>query len=233
MLQRGSRICCNWSTFWKSCNQQNTWECWTYMACNQQRAMTDSVRPRSWSGDCKTTVSEILTRDLGMKCFMAEFVLWLCQKSKRNIRLQLLMTWFKPLAMNQVSSRRWIMGASLKGTAVSLFHIQCFLYLVSSSINVSIFHSACRDTFWADHFLYIWCIMIILVIFFLLVKGIHNHCRKFREQRTAKINWKCTLLVLAIYINSYFILYFFYNENHMYTFLHWTPQNKCFSYTFI
>ena len=42
----------------------------------------------------KTTVSEILTQDLGMKHAMAKFV------------LHLLMTWFKPLPMNQISSRR-------------------------------------------------------------------------------------------------------------------------------
>ena len=34
----------------------------------------------------------------------------------------------------------------LKGTEESLSCVQCFLYLVSSSINVSIFHSIGRDT---------------------------------------------------------------------------------------
>ena len=32
---------------------------------------------------------------------------------------------------------------ALKGMKVSLSHVQCFLYLVSSSINVSIFYIAC------------------------------------------------------------------------------------------
>ena len=36
---------------------------------------------------------------------------------------------------------------TLKRTEVSLFCVQCFLYLVSSSINVSIFHSTWLDTF--------------------------------------------------------------------------------------
>ena len=36
----------------------------------------------------------------------------------------------------------------LKGTEVSLSHVQCFLYLVCL-INVFIFHSTCLDTFWA------------------------------------------------------------------------------------
>ena len=39
---------------------------------------------------------------------------------------------------------------ALKGTEVSLSYVQCFLYLVSSSINVSIFHIAWLDTFWTD-----------------------------------------------------------------------------------
>ena len=37
---------------------------------------------------------------------------------------------------------------ALKGTEVSLSCVQCFLYLVSSLINVSIFHSTWLDTFW-------------------------------------------------------------------------------------
>ena len=37
---------------------------------------------------------------------------------------------------------------SLKRTEVSLSYEQCFLYLISSSVNVSIFHSAWLDTFW-------------------------------------------------------------------------------------
>ena len=45
------RICWKWSTFWKACNKQNTWECWTCAGCSQQRSVTDSVRPRVWSGD--------------------------------------------------------------------------------------------------------------------------------------------------------------------------------------
>ena len=39
---------------------------------------------------------------------------------------------------------------TLKGTEVSLSYVQCFLYLVSSSINVSIFHITGLDSFWAD-----------------------------------------------------------------------------------
>ena len=39
---------------------------------------------------------------------------------------------------------------TLKVTEESLYYVQCFLYLVSSSINVSIFHITWLDSFWAD-----------------------------------------------------------------------------------
>ena len=41
-------------------------------------------------------------------------------------------------------------GATLKGTEASLSSVQCFLYLLSSLINVSIFHITWLDTFWTD-----------------------------------------------------------------------------------
>ena len=37
---------------------------------------------------------------------------------------------------------------TLKGTEASLSYVQCFLYLISSSINVFIFHITWLDTFW-------------------------------------------------------------------------------------
>ena len=39
---------------------------------------------------------------------------------------------------------------TLKGTEVSLSYVQCFLYLLSSSIHVSIFHIIWLDTFWTN-----------------------------------------------------------------------------------
>ena len=39
---------------------------------------------------------------------------------------------------------------TLNGTEVSWSYVQCFLYLVFSSINVSIFHITWLDTFWTD-----------------------------------------------------------------------------------
>ena len=37
-----------------------------------------------------------------------------------------------------------------KGTEVSLSCVQCFLYLASSSVNLSLFHSTWLDIFWTD-----------------------------------------------------------------------------------
>ena len=39
---------------------------------------------------------------------------------------------------------------TLKGTEASLSYLQCFLYLVCSLINVSVFHSVWLDIFWTD-----------------------------------------------------------------------------------
>ena len=44
--------------------------------------------------------------------------------------------------------------STLKWTEVSLYYVQCFLYLVSSSINVSIFQITWLDTYWTDLIIY-------------------------------------------------------------------------------
>ena len=47
--------------------------------------------------------------------------------------------------------RRTVWGPkvpTVKGSEMSLSYVQCFLYLVPSSVNVSIFHSVWMDTFW-------------------------------------------------------------------------------------
>ena len=41
-------------------------------------------------------------------------------------------------------------GPTLKGTEVLLPYVRCFLYLVPSSIYVSIFHITSLDTFWTN-----------------------------------------------------------------------------------
>ena len=41
---------------------------------------------------------------------------------------------------------------------MSLSYVQCFLYILSSSINVSIFHITWLDTFWTDYIYMYICI---------------------------------------------------------------------------
>ena len=79
--------------------------CLMCTSCNQQRSATDSIRTRSWSGDSKNYYVRDLTQDLFMKHVAANSFCGFCYQSRRNIMLQLLMTWFKPLPMNQISSR--------------------------------------------------------------------------------------------------------------------------------
>ena len=76
MLQRWLRISWKWSMFWKACKKQNTWECWTCTGCNKDRWLTVQELEADL-GIPKTTVSKILTQDLGMKCVMAKFIPWL------------------------------------------------------------------------------------------------------------------------------------------------------------
>ena len=45
---------------------------------------------------------------------------------------------------------------TLKGTEMTLYCVQCSLYLVYSSGNVSIFHSTWLDTFWTDTYVYVY-----------------------------------------------------------------------------
>ena len=138
MLQRCSRICWKWSMFWKACNKQSTWECWMCTGCYQQRSATDSARTRSWSGIPKMTVSKILAQNLGMKCIVANSFCDFCYQSRRNIVLQLEMSWFKQLPMNWIFSRRSYPRRGLRQ------------HCPISSINVSSFHSTWLGIFWTS-----------------------------------------------------------------------------------
>ena len=93
MLQRWSRICWKWSTFWKACSEQNTWECWMYMGCNQQRSAAGSVRTRRWSGDWfqKLLCLRFWCRILAWNVSWPNSFHGFCYQSRRNIVLQLLM----------------------------------------------------------------------------------------------------------------------------------------------
>ena len=95
----------------------------------------------------KTTVSEILTQDLGMKRVMEKIVLWLLLLKQKvhcaagiNDLIQTAST--EPDFLKTVPT--------LKETEATLSCAQCFLHLVSSPINVSIFQIMCLDTFQTD-----------------------------------------------------------------------------------
>ena len=55
------------------------------------------------------------------------------------------------------------LAPTLKGTEVSLSYVQCFLYLVSSSVNISIFHTTWLDIFWTG-LIYL-CVYICLCVY--------------------------------------------------------------------
>ena len=58
---------------------------------------------------------------------------------------------FRKIQQGQLVAGRTVWGPkvlTLNGTEVSLSYVHSFLYLVSSWINVSIFHSTWLDTFW-------------------------------------------------------------------------------------
>ena len=54
---------------------------------------------------------------------------------------------------------------TLKGTEASLSYIQCFLYLVSSSINAFIFHSTWMVTFWTGLVLFTFVLPSLVLVF--------------------------------------------------------------------
>ena len=92
-------------------------------------------------------MSEILIQDLGMKRVVAKVVprLLLPKQKEHQVSIAddlIQTTTNKPNVGPKVHT--------LKGTGVSLSYVQCFLYLVSSSKKVSVFHSMWLDTFRTD-----------------------------------------------------------------------------------
>ena len=76
-----------------------------------------------------------------------------------------------------MATRRTVWGLKvliLEGTEVSWSYVQCFLYLVCSSINVSVFHRTWLDTFWTDHFIHTqtYLHMCVLLLFVLITREI-------------------------------------------------------------
>ena len=83
-----------------------------------------------------TTMSKILTQDLGVKCVVAKCILQLLLPEQKEHCAAVAHD------LIQTSTNEHKVGPkvpTLKGTDTSLSCAQCFLYLVSSSINVCIF----------------------------------------------------------------------------------------------
>ena len=78
---------------------------------------------------------------------MAKFVPWLLLPEQKEHRAAFANDLIQT-ATNEPGFLKEVI--TLMGTEVSLSYAQCFLYLVSSSINVSIFHSTWLDTHWTD-----------------------------------------------------------------------------------
>ena len=84
---------------------------------------------------------------------------------------------------------------TMKGTEVSLSYVQCFLYLLSSSINVSIFHVTWMDTFGTD-----------LII--------HKICKEWGMKK--RVLWKQTCWVLeGLQVFSLILLPLYRNYYHL------------------
>ena len=83
---------------------------------------------------------------------LVPFDLWLLQKLKSPLKGKRFQT-IGEIQENTMVTGRTVWGPklpTLKGTEASLSYLQCFLYLVCSLINVSVFHSVWLDIFWTD-----------------------------------------------------------------------------------
>ena len=89
-------------------------------------------------------MSEILTQDLGMKRVVAKFIPWLLLPEQKEHRAAVADDLIQTATNEPDFLQRVI---TLKGTEMLLSCIQQFLYLVSSTINVFIFHITRLNTF--------------------------------------------------------------------------------------
>ena len=106
---------------------------------------------------------------------LAPWDFWLFPKLKSPLKGKRLQTVgeIQENMMGQLMASGWTVWGSKvptwKGTEASLSYIQCFLYLISSSINISIFHSTWLDTFWTD-LVYLYKELLFTCLLFILLK---------------------------------------------------------------
>ena len=116
------------------------------VAINEHRQLTGQELEADL-GILEITVYEILTQDLGMKHTVAKFILRVLLPEQKDHCAAVANDLIRTVTDEPGFLKKVL---TLKGNKVSLSYEQCFLCLVSSSINVSIFQSAWPDTFWTD-----------------------------------------------------------------------------------
>ena len=79
-------------------------------------------------------------QDLGMKPFVAKFVPWLLQPEQKEHHVAVANDLIQ-IVTNEPDFFKKVIN--LKGTEMSLSYVKCFLYLISFSKKVSIFHITC------------------------------------------------------------------------------------------
>ena len=147
MRQRWLRFCWKWCSFWKACNKQNTWECWTWTRCSQERSTTQvtqrPVQPRFGTLQLQAFPQTKIT-------FKSEEISghqWDSGKYNRaadgdSNKGFCRVFWTVEKMLRELSDvPRCLLWRRLR----------CYCpILVSCSINVSIFHITWLDTFWTN-----------------------------------------------------------------------------------
>ena len=123
------------------------------MACTQQRLVIDSART-VWSGNSKNYCVWDFDVESWRETCSGNIFPWLLLPEQKEH--------YNAVAKDAGKTVWGPKVAIFKRTEESLSYVQCFLYVVSSSINVSIFHSTWLDVFWKDHiYVYIYAFVII------------------------------------------------------------------------
>ena len=153
------RICIKFCIKLEHCSTETIWMIhkdiamgnWWLATLSQQCACSFTILYRDF---CETSNrpgdSAPYSPDLGPCCF------WLFPKLKsplKDNRFQTVNEIQENTSGQLIAIARTVWGPkvpALKGTEASLSCVQCFLYLVSSSVNVTNFHITWLGTFWTD-----------------------------------------------------------------------------------
>ena len=132
--------------------------------------MTDSARTSSWSGDSKNYW--VWDSDVGSWHEMCYGKIHSAPSATST-------------EAHRASVGRTVWGPkvpTLKETEGSFFYVQCFLYLISPLINVSIFHNIWLDSLWTD----LICLHVEIVSLMFHCPLKHYHCNNLL---TDSVQW--------------------------------------------